>query len=199
MPKRSAFPAVWQLKHKEYYPELPPSPVNYLTWKILHQYALNWTMARQEGEFMDFLEWIFANWSALGAGVFRWMKDFPNVPCVRIITNAKLRGFIEEAYTEKEWWARWRKLSDYERMVLHLVQKRGMTQEKAEEFAARRTGYEDEKKEIAKARREVELLAARSQQAITQERAVLARQRRANNNYRKPLKQTEGSFGKFEP
>src|SRR5579871_6898028 len=95
--------------------------------------------------------------------------------------------------------ALWRQMNDFERLVHHLVHNRGMEQTKAEEFAKRRLGVEDEMKKLKDARREIEVLAARSQQAISQERATLARQRRASgNSQRKPLKEVEGSFGKFE-
>jgi hypothetical protein len=199
VPLLKAFPAVWRLMHKEHFPEFAVSPADRLSWTILHQYALNWTKVREDGEFMDYLGWVFANWSALGAGVFGWMNDFPNTPSIRILTNAKLRTYIEEAYTEKERLARWRTMDEFERMVHHLVHKRGMDKEKAEELARKRTGFVDQMKELKKERELVAAMAQRSQQAIQQEREALSRQRRAPVTKRGPLKQGEGSFGKFEP
>jgi hypothetical protein len=195
VPYRNALPALLRSLHAEHFPSEEMATIPYLSLNILHQYATNWTLARKTGEFMDFLTWIFMNWTALGAGVFAWMKDFPPSPSVRIITSAKLRGFIEEAFLDREKWDRWRNMNDYERRVQHLVSNRGMTQEKAEFTARKETGFRDEMKSLEEERRMIQVLAARSMQAIEQERITLAKQKR--NQGKQPLKQTEGSFGKF--
>lgn len=199
VPYRAALPAVWRLKTKQHFPDFAVSPMSKLSLTIFHQYALNWTKARESGEFMEYLEWVFANWRALGAGVFGWMQDFPNTPSVRILTNAKLRTYIEEAYVEREQLARWRKMSEVERNVEHLVHKRGMDRDKATEIVRKRLGYEDELKKLKDAKRDIEVMAHNAQQAIEHERIALSRQRRAEAKVRKPLKQTEGTFGEFEP
>jgi hypothetical protein len=173
------------------------APLAFLSVNILHQYATNWTLARKEGEFMDYLEWVFINWSALGAGVFNWMKDFPPAPSVRILTNSKLRTYIEEAYQTKEQWESWRKLNEVDRRIQFLVNRRGMDRVEAEKQARKELGYKDEAKRLAQERKNIEILAARAQQAIDNERAALSRQKRKQATS-KAMKPTEGSFGKFE-
>jgi len=194
VPFKNALQAVWQDFCKKYFSEVQVAALPFLTSNILHQYATAWTQVRSDGEFVEFLEWQFQNWASLGAGVFSWMKDFPLSPSVRIITNRKLRGYIEEAYQEKEMWDAWRKMSELDRKVFHLTTKRGMDHDKAMEIAKREVGYSDELKNLNDAKKMVEVMARRARQAIDQERASLAKHKKAVG----PLVQVDGDFGRWE-
>jgi hypothetical protein len=194
VPFRNALQNVWLDFCRKYFSHVQTAAVSYLSANILHQYATAWTNARSSGEFMDFLEWVFQNWSSLGAGVFSWMKDFPLSPSIRIVSNRKLRGYIEEAYQEKEMWDAWRKMDELDRKVFHLTTKRGMDHEKAVEIAKKEIGYVDQLKEINEAKKMVDMMARRAKQAIEVERASLARHKKAVG----PLVQVDGDFGRWE-
>lgn len=197
VPFKNSLQAVWQDLCRKYFSHVQVGALPFLTSNILHQYALSWTKVRECGEFLEFLEWTFQNWVTLGASVFSWMKDYPLSPSVQIITNRKLRGYIEQAFQEKEMWDAWRKMDEYDRKVYFLVNKRGMDQEKAEEVAKKEVGYAQERKDLEQARKMVELMTKRAKQAIEVEREALNRQR--NNTQRKThLVEVEGDFGKWD-
>ena len=194
VPFRNALQTVWLDLCRKHFAHVQSAAVPYLSANILHQYATAWTQVREQGEFMEFLEWVFVNWASLGAGVFSWMNNFPLSPSIRIVTNRKLRGYIEEAYQEKEMWDAWRQMDELDRKVFHLTTKRGMDHEKAVEVAKREIGYVDELKNINEAKKMVDMMSRRARQAIEVERASLAKHRKAVG----PLVQVDGDFGRWE-
>ncbi len=198
VPYMKAFPAIWRDLTEANAPEVPASPVTEKAFAILRQYGKSWTAARKEGEFMEYLDWVFDNWRTLGAGVFDWMKDFPPTPTIPILTNAKIRHYIEDAYKQKEWWARWRKMDECERRVLHLVTNKGMDRDKAEQVARREHGYREDMKALKDEQRKVEIMRHNAKTAIEAERAAFARQVKKGGLEKKPFVMTEGSFGKWE-
>ena len=198
VPFRGTLPLIWADMHREYFPSFPCGPIPHLSLNIVHSYALAWTNNRPAGEFMDYLTWVFQNWAALGAGVFSWMSDFPLTPSYKIITSKKLRGFIEEAYQKKEMWDAWRKMDEIERKVYHLVNVRGMDHDKATKIAEREAGYADQLKDLAKAKKEIQIMSERAEQVMRAEREALAKQKKNLTKEVKPLVQVEGDFGKWE-
>jgi hypothetical protein len=196
VPFRSALAINWISIHRQVFAEASVAPLSSVSIKILHSYAKNWTLLRESGEFLDYLQWIFENWSVLRSGPFKWMQDFPLTPSIRIIVNAKLRPFIEEAYQQREWWARWSQMDEYERRVHHLSTNKGIDRSRAEEIAKKETGFRDEVKLLKEERRKLELAAMSVKQAYQQERAALRKQHERLGKPR--LEDTEGDFGKWE-
>lgn len=196
VPFRSALALNWIGLHKQMFSESAVAPLPAVSLKILHGYAKNWTLLRESGEFLDYLQWIFENWAVLRSGPFKWMQEFPLTPSIRIIVSSKLRPFIEEAYQQREWWARWSKMDEYERRIHHLSTNKGIDRSRAEEIAKRETGFRDEVKLLKEERRKLELAAMSVKQAYQQERAALRKQ---HERLGKPILQdVEGDFGKWE-
>jgi hypothetical protein len=124
---------------------------------ILHTYWKNWVEARNEGEFIEYLEWLFDNWNALRVGSFAWMTNYPKAPALRMIVSGKLRAYYEEAYREKEALAIWRKLEPHERRIRDLVEN-GVDPDKAREVVEREFGTRKELAELAKARQRMGIM-----------------------------------------
>lgn len=198
VPFRGMFPVIWKDMNSSFFPDFEVGPIPHLSLNIIHSYAIAWTNNRKTGEFMEYLNWVFQNWSALGAGVFGWMSEFPLSPSVRIITSKKLRGFIEEAYQKKEMWDAWRKMDEYERKVYHLVNVKGMDSEKAAKVAKKEVGYVEQGKELAKAKKEIQIMSERAEQVMRAEREALAKQKKSLTQRVNHLVEVEGDFGKWE-
>lgn len=199
VPYRTGLELVWKDFHKKYFPEAGGSAIDSLSLKIFHCYAKNWTHLRNSGEFLDFLEWVFQNWTTLKAGPFSWIQDFPLCPSVKIIVSNKLKNYIEEAYRKKEWWDRWRAMDEFERRVEQLVTMKGVDREKATQIAKRETGFSDQLEVLKEERRKLELTALRVKQAYSQGREAMRRQaERLNGNNVNRVQNTEGDFGAWE-
>lgn len=195
VPFKNVLPIIWVDMHKKYFPEASRSAIPAVTLKILHSYAKNWTHLRTSGEFLEYLEWVFANWQTLKAGPFSWMSAFPIAPSARIIVNSKLRVLMEEAFQHREWWSQWSKMDEYERKVEHLVAHKGMDRDKAESIAKKEIGLKDEVRRLKDERHKLELAASRVKQAYSQERAALRKQQQRSQSR---LLDVEGDFGKWD-
>lgn len=199
VPFKSALAAIWVDLYRTKFPQEAITPLPAITLRIVYLYAKNWTLLRQDGEFLDYLTWIFTNWSMLRSGPFKWMQDFPLTPAPRILVSTKLRPLIEEAYQQKDWWSRWAKMDEYERRVQHLTVNKGLDRSKAESIAKRETGFRDEIEAIKQERRKLELAALRVKQAYEQERAALRKQQqRSGVAPTTSIQNVEGDFGKWD-
>lgn len=199
VPFKSSLAIIWADLYRSVYPQEAVVSLPAITLRILYLYAKNWTLLRQHGEFVDYLTWIFENWSMLRAGPFKWMQDFPITPAPRILVSTKLRPLIEEAYQQKDWWSKWAKMDEYERRVQHLTVNKGLDRSKAESIAKRETGFRDEIEAIKQERRKLELAALRVKQAYEQERAALRKQQQRSGVTSAPsIKNVEGDFGKWD-
>ena len=136
-PTKDALTAIWFDLWKKYFEDVPPSPMAGVTRKILWDYWRKWTEVRDEGEFEDFLNWLFKNWHALGAGSFNWMSDFPKQPAVEMIISASLRSAFERAYRDKEQLKVFQKMEPHERKLKKLIEEDGLDPAKAREIIER--------------------------------------------------------------
>ncbi len=157
LPSRAALSVSWRELWLRSFPDTPLEPLPKAGIAILHTYWKNWVEARGDGEFMDYLSWLFENWNALRVGTFSWMTNYPKAPALRMIVSGKLRGYYEEAYREKEALALWRKLEPHERRIRELVEN-GMDPDKAREVVEREFGTKKELAELSKARQRLNIM-----------------------------------------
>lgn len=167
LPTKARLPLFWRELWLDCFPGVPLDPLPKISANILWTYWRDWTLARSDGEFSDYLRWVFENWNALRVGSFGWATSFPKAPAIRMIVSVKLRPFFEEAYRECEMVAIWRKMEPHERRMAELVEK-GMDPDKAREVVER---------EFATKKELVELRKARERMSIAME--TLARRERA--------------------
>ncbi len=157
LPSRSALIITWRELWLRFFPDIPLEPLPKTSVSILHTYWKNWVQARNEGEFYDYLEWLFDNWNALRVGTFSWMTGYPKAPALRMIVSSKLRAYYEEAYREKQAIAVWRKLEPHERRIRELVEN-GMDPEKAQQMVEREFATKKELAELSKARQRLSVM-----------------------------------------
>tara|TARA_R100000808_G_scaffold512_2_gene2685 strand:+ start:3724 stop:5058 length:1335 start_codon:yes stop_codon:yes gene_type:complete len=199
VPSRSSLPEIWRSLFTDNYPKGKLPPVAKASLSILHKYAVEWTKSRDEGEFLDYLRWVFENWKALKELCFYWMSDYPDSPSINIMVNSKIRHKIEDAYNEQEKVKRWRSLDEWERKYERLIE-RGMDHEKAEGIAKRETGYKDIKDELRRERELLEKLRVKLEnealKAGISVEEFMSRQEEKRN--KRAINNEEGSFGEFE-
>lgn len=171
-PTKAALDATWLHLWQEYFSEANYSPLTKVARQILWTYWRTWTEARKEGEFGDYLGWLFENWQALRVGSFAWMQDFPNTPTPNMLTSGKLRPAFEYAYRKKEEVAQWRKLTPHERELRRLVDEQGMDPERAAEVVEQRLGQADKLREV---RQELKRLAYAKEELQRRQRAASKR------------------------
>ena len=157
LPSRPALIITWRELWLRFFSDVALEPMPKASVAILHTYWKNWVEGRNEGEFIDYLEWLFDNWNALRVGSFAWMTNYPKAPALRMIVSGKLRPYYEEAYREKEAIAIWRKLEPHERRIRDLVEN-GMDPDKAQEVVEREFGTKRELAELAKARQRMGIM-----------------------------------------
>lgn len=199
VPSRSSLPEIWRFLFNDSYPKGKLPPVAKASLTILHRYSVEWTKARDEGEFLDYLSWVFENWKALKELCFYWMSDYPDSPSINIMVNAKIRHKIEDAYNEQEEVKRWRSLEEWERKYERLIGK-GMDHDKAEAIAKREVGYKDAKDELRREKELIEKLRSKLEsealKAGISVEEFMSRQEEKKNN--RAINNEEGSFGEFE-
>jgi hypothetical protein len=186
-PTKAAVDATWLHLWQDNYGDEPLAPLTRVARQILWDYWAKWTMARQAGEFGEYLRWLFENWQALRVGTFAWMKDFPKVPVANMVVSSKLRTAFELAYREKEKIAQWRKQAPHERELARLVDEQGMDPEAAEQLVEQRMGQADQMKEL---RQEMKRLAYEKETVKRQRQA--AAKPATGSGKPKPLAKNEG-------
>ena len=148
-PYKKNFIDVWVSLLEEFHPSAPLS-LDYTSAKILWSYCEVWTKARNSGEFLDYLSWIFEKWNTLRSVAFHWMGDScPAYPTTRVVCAHYHRMTLEEWWSKQETLESLSKMDPKERKQHYLVHNRGLDPEEA----ARRV---DESSELAKARKIVE-------------------------------------------
>lgn len=196
LPNKNRIPLFWKDLWIEYFPGEQLDPMTLASQQILWQYWKKWTEARSEGEFLDYLTWVFQYWNTIRIGSFAWMQSFPKVPALRMLTSGKLRVFFEEAYRERQTVETLSKLQPHERKLRELVEG-GMAPEHAQEIVDR---------EFASRREAKELRAARDRLAVmmeTHHRREASRKRREDEQpaFKAPRKRSlpvTNNFGKWK-
>jgi len=197
VPHMKGLVVAWHDLTLEHFDNAQPTTTSVTHASALYQYALSWTKARKEGEFMDYLKWIFERWDAFRVSVFSWMKDFPITPSITLVTSKKMRHKFEEAYQERETLDRWVKLDETEKRIEVLVRKHGMDRESATAKARKETGWRDEMKLLKTEARKIEIMRQNAMTEIdVKTQAVMNLEKKLKSEKApKSLKPTEGTFG----
>jgi hypothetical protein len=189
VPSAGAMRRIWTDCHVANLPDLPVAPLPDKSVHMLRSYAKEFNARNPKEEWVDFLAWLFKNWTAITRTTLAWMtntsKDAPHPAGV---ASAKLRPFFERAWAERKLLDAIFALPPREREIRYTMLNRGVSREVAEKMAKTQKESEGamdavkaerENLEIAKKRFEVE------QQAD-------ARQRRNRAKPASPLVITDG-------
>lgn len=189
VPTERALRKTWEDLHVEIFPNDPCAPLSKRALHMMRSYCREWNQRNPSGEFMDFFQWLFENWSIVRVTSLSWMRDAPEIPQPMFIANSKLRPHLEESWAKRKKIEDLRKLSPRERQV-ELLKSRGVEGEVAERMATERQENEETLKKIK--REQGKLDAAKRYQAPTvDERKVLSRPVRP----KAPTKESESKVG----
>lgn len=157
VPTKDAFVIRWKELFRTYFRDDKPAPLSSVVRSIMVKYGKAWTQNREEGEFMDYIEFLFRNWLIIRSTSLGWMSDAPRFPVPEMIVSSKLRRIFEVAYANEERMERLSKMDEMERRVEDLREK-GMDPDKAKEIVAEEFGYADKLKELRVEREKIKVL-----------------------------------------
>tara|TARA_R110002153_G_scaffold26421_5_gene82923 strand:+ start:4312 stop:5616 length:1305 start_codon:yes stop_codon:yes gene_type:complete len=157
IPSVAAMQKTWFDLSKKHFPSFAVSGLPSKGLHMLKSYAREWSARNAGKEWVDFLEWIFQNWSAIGRTEFNWMTNRSEVPTIPLVVSAKLRVSLEKAWGDREALETIYAMTPREREVAFLMRDRGITEKQARKMAKEKEDILDESNKLGERKQKLEL------------------------------------------
>jgi len=176
VPSVEAMRKLWVDLHNKHSPQIPPSALPDKSIHMLRSYCREWNGRNVGKEWVDFLEWVFENWSGICRTSLRWMTSKPDAPMPAMVASSKLRVHLENGWQHREKIAAIYALPPREREIRFLMLERGITKEHAESMVRTRAQATDAMAVVVAERENLEIEKARLEgERMADARARLAR------------------------